>query len=84
VLDSKAGIFCDLRDVDFDNTQLDVEYISYYTLVKWAAELVSKQDTQRQFEAVKLTAVISYHGCRVVDEVPITLKSEKTLSLESL
>jgi hypothetical protein len=80
VLDSKAGIFCDLKDIDFDNTQLDeVEWISYHTLVKWAAELVSEQDTaQHQFEAVKLTAVVSYHGCRAVDEVPITLKSEET------
>ena len=43
MLDSKAGIFYDLKDIDFDNTQLDaVEWISYHTLVKWAAELVSE------------------------------------------
>lgn len=78
-LDSKAGIFCDLKDISFSNTQLNVEWISYRTLVEWAAELVSEQCiAQRQFEAIKLTAVVSYHGCRAMDEVPITLKSEKT------
>ena len=45
MLDSKARIFYDLRDVDFNNTQLDVKYISYHMLVKWAFKLVSEQDT---------------------------------------
>ena len=79
VLDSKAGIFCDLGDINFDDTQLNVEWINYNKLVKWAAELVSEQHiAQHQFEALKLTAVVSYHGCHAMDEVPITLKNETT------
>jgi hypothetical protein len=48
VLDSKAGIFCDLMNVDVDNTELEVEWISYHMLTKWAAKLVSEQNTRQR------------------------------------
>ena len=78
-LDSKARVFCDIRDADFNKTHLDIKFISYYTLVEWATELVSEQlVTQRQFETMKLIGVVSYHGCRTMNEVPVILRSDRT------
>ena len=63
ILDSKAGVFCDIKDADFNKTHFDIEFISYYTLVEWATKLVGEQlVAQHQFETMKLTAVVSLSG----------------------